>query len=299
MEWLSSIRRTIACLEEHLLDVEGEYDIYREVGISSFYLQRGFQIMTGYTMAEYVRNRRLYLAALDVIADREKVIDLAFKYGYETPEGFSKAFTRFHGVSPVQLRRDASRLCVFLPLKINITVRGGNEMDYIVEREQAFTLIGFEKEFSADDSYEQIPKFWNEYREKFCEKLIPGKAPQGELETAVFNCHVGMFGVCIEKPDQNGRFRYLIAGIYTGGAVPEGMTLCEIPETDWAKFSCRGPMPGALQSVNTKIFREWLPGNPDYDIAMGINMEWYDEGDIGSADYKSAVWIPVRRKQAS
>lgn len=297
MEWLSSIRRTIACLEEHLMDVDGEYDIYREIGISSFYLRRGFQIMTGYTMTEYVRNRRLYLAALDVIADKEKVIDLAFKYGYDTPESFSKAFTRFHGVSPVQLRRDASRLCVFLPLKINITLQGGNEMDYIVEREKAFTVIGFEREFSAEDSYEQIPKFWDEYRERICNRLAQGRVPRGELETAVFNYHTGMFGVCVDNPGESGRFRYLIAGIYTGGAVPKEMTLCEIPEMDWARFSCRGPMPGALQAVNTKIFRQWLPGNPDYEIAAGINLEWYDTGDISSADYRSGVWIPVRRKQ--
>ena len=100
----------------------------------------------------------------------------------------------------------------------------------------------------------------------------------------------------IDDAEEKGRFRYLVAGRYTGGEVPEGMTLYEFPEMEWAKFLCRGSMPGALQSVNTKIFREWLPENPDYEIAMGANIEWYGEGDIWSPDYESAIWIPVKRR---
>lgn len=184
---------------------------------------------------------------------------------------------------------------VFLPLKINITIQGGNEMDYIVEKEKALRLIGFEREFFMENSYVEIPKFWDEYRERYCDGLRKGKAPEGELETAVFHYHVGLFGVCIDDAEEKGRFRYLIAGRYTGGEVPEGMTLYEFPEMEWAKFLCRGSMPGALQSVNTKIFREWLPENPDYEIAMGANIEWYGEGDIWSPDYESAIWIPVKR----
>lgn len=296
MEWLKSIRKAISCLEEHLLDAQEDYDVAREVGISAIYLQKGFHIMTGYSMAEYVRNRRLYLAALDVIRDKEKVIDLAFKYGYDTPESFSRAFARFHGISPVQLKRNPAKMHVFLPLRINITIQGGNEMDYIVEKEKALRLIGFEREFSMENSYTEIPEFWDEYREKYCDGLRQGKEPEGELETAVFHYHVGMFGVCIEDTGEEGRFRYLIAGRYTGGKVPEGMTLYELPEMEWAKFLCRGPMPEALQSVNTKIFREWLPENPDYEIAMGANIEWYGEGDIRSLDYESAIWIPVKKR---
>ena len=94
-----------------------------------------------------------------------------------------------------------------------------------------------------------------------------------------------------------GKFRYIIAGEYKGGDVPEGMTVYEFPETQWAKFKCVGPMPGALQSVNTRIFREWLPGNPDFDIAFGANIEWYSEGDGSAADYESAIWVPVKRKK--
>lgn len=296
MEWTESIRKTVDYLEEHLLDFEEIADVSDEVGISRFYLQKGFRLMTGYSMAEYVRNRRLYLAALDVTAGREKIIELSYKYGYDTPESFSKAFSRFHGVTPVQLRKDASKMHVFLPLKIKIEIQGGNEMDYIVEKMENFQIIGLEREFSFDTSYEQIPKYWDEFCADYLARLTRTGKPANELEETILKCHVGMFGVCIGDSGNDGKFRYMIAGIKNGEHVPEGMTTYTFPDMEWAKFLCKGPLPEALQSVNTKIFKEWLPGNPQFEIAMEANVEWYSEGDTKSPAYESAVWIPVKRK---
>lgn len=117
--------------------------------------------------------------------------------------------------------------------------------------------------------------------------------PKNELEQVICDCMVGEYGVCISGEEEKGTFRYLIAGTYVGGVVPENMVTYSFPDMEWAKFSCTGSMPGALQSVNTRIFREWLPGNPDYKIAMGIDVEWYSKGDISAPDYESAIWIPV------
>lgn len=293
MEWTECIRKTIQCLEQRLLDTEEELDVSGEVGVSTFYLQKGFRFMTGYTIAEYVRCRRLYLAALEVIADKEKVIDIALKYGYDTPESFTKAFSRFHGVSPMQLKKEPSRLHVFLPLKIKIEVQGGNDMDYVVEREESFRVVGFEREFSLDTSHADIPRFWEEIRAKYMDRLMRGEKPSTDIERTVWDCGVGMYGVCIDDREEDGVFRYLIAGVYKGGEVPEGMTVYEVPGLTWAKFTCMGPLPGSLQSVNTKIYQEWLPGNPAYEIARSINLEWYSEGDMDAIDYESAIWIPV------
>ncbi|WP_010239206.1 GyrI-like domain-containing protein [Clostridium arbusti] len=90
---------------------------------------------------------------------------------------------------------------------------------------------------------------------------------------------------------------YMIAGTYNGSSVPEGMKIFEISALEWAKFKCTGPLPGSLQSVNTQIFKAWLPGNPDYEIATGMNIEWYSNGDCSSSDYESEIWIPVKKKQ--
>ncbi len=297
MEWMESIKKSIDYMEAHLLEEVDAAEIANEICVSSFYLQRGFKIMTGYSIAEYIRNRRLYLAGLDVITDREKVIDLAYKYGYDTPESFTKAFSRFHGLSPMQLKKDAGKIKVFLPLKVKITIQGGIDMDFVIEKMQGFKVIGFEREFTFDDSYQAIPKFWDEVFSKQIAPLFAKEKPENLLEETICNCMVGEFGVCVDDIDREGKFRYLIAGRYTEGEVPKEMTVYEFPDLEWAKFSCQGPMPGALQSINTKIFHEWLPSNPDYEISMSANIEWYSgEGNTTDADYKSAIWIPVKRK---
>ena len=297
MEWTESLKTAIAYIEENILEDINAEDVAAAVNISSFYLQKGFKIITGYSIGEYIRCRRLYLAALDVISDREKVIDLAYKYGYDTPESSTKAFGRFHGLSPMQLKGDTSKIKPFLPLKITISIQGGNDMDFIVEKMNGFKVIGFEKVFSFDSGYQEIPKFWQEYSEKYMGVLFGNGKPQNQTEQVIRDSMVGLYGVCIDDICKDGKFRYLIAGTYKGGDVPEGMTVYEFPDVEWAKFRCVGSMPGSVQSVNTKIFREWLPGNPDYKIAMGANIEcYYSQGDTSSPDYESAIWVPVVRK---
>lgn len=169
-------------------------------------------------------------------------------------------------------------------------------MDYTVERMEDFQVVGFAREFTGDTAYREIPHYWDEFSEKYLTRLWAGGAPRDGVDRAVCENAVGLYGVCLDGEGRDGRFRYLIAGPYRGGSVPEGMELLTFPDMEWAKFRCAGPMPGALQSVNTRIFREWLPGNPDYEIAMGVSVEWYGQGDPSAADYESAIWIPVKRK---
>lgn len=297
MEWTETLRRTVNYLEEHLLEEGAVEGAAQAAYLSPLYLQRGFKLVTGYSMAEYVRNRRLYLAGLEAIAGREKVIDLAYRYGYDTPESFSKAFSRFHGVSPAQLRQSPERLVPFLPMIITLSIRGGQGMDFIVEKMESWQVIGVEREFSPDSSYQEIPKFWDEFIKAHCEPLWAGKQPESALEKAVCECNIGEFGVCIEEGASPSKFRYLIAGKYDGREVPEGLTVYTLPTLEWAKFRCSGPMPESLQSVNTKIFREWLPGNPEYEIAWSADIEWYSmEKDTSAPDYESEIWIPVKHK---
>jgi len=280
-------------MEEHLLDdIEAE-DVASAVHMSSFYLEKGFRILTGYSIGSYIRYRRLYCAALELCTDPEiKVIDLAAKYGYDTPDSFTKAFRRFHGVTPVQIRRDHAGFQAFLPLKITIQVQGGSNMDVTVERMKGFLVVGLSYPIPMDSGYETVPKLWNQFRKRY----IDPPRSEDALTEAICRCDVGEFGICLEDSEPAGFFRYLIAGRYDGGPVPEGMELYPVPDMVWAKFRCLGPMPGALQAVNTRIFREWLPGNANYEIAAGLNVEWYSKGDMTALDYKSEIWVPVARK---
>lgn len=296
MEWTESLQRAIQFIEDHLLEDITISDIAKEVNISPFYFQKSFKIMTGYTVTEYIRNRKLYLAALETLSGNIKIIDLAYKYGYATPESFTKAFSRFHGLSPLQMRCHSNKIKTFLPLKITISIQGGNEMNYVVEEVKNFQVIGFERRFSFDSSYQEIPKYWDNFS-----KMYMSDSMNNELKEWIQTYNIGEYGICIDDLDNNSEFRYLIAGKYCGQNLPQqdlpqGVILHTFPDMKWAKFRCTGPLPGALQSVNTRIFKEWLPNNPDYQIAVGISIEWYSKGDMNSLDYECEIWVPVKRK---
>ena len=170
-------------------------------------------------------------------------------------------------------------------------------MDYKIAPMFPFKVIGFQKIFDNENAYTEIPKFWNETCEKYAYGVYAGNAPANPYEQALVDNCIGEYGVCID--DIGGdRFRYLIAGKYTGGAVPEGMVVYEFPRNEWAVFDCIGPNPQTLQSVNTRIFSEWLPGNPDYELSGNATVEWYDcvNGEMTDPDYHSAIWVPVKKK---
>ena len=297
MEWLTSVRTAIEYMEEHLTDDISAQDVADRVHLSPFFLQRGFSLMTGYGIGEYIRNRRLYQAARDLKETEDKVIELALRYGYETPESFTKAFSRFHGVTPSQVRGGAAGK-VFLPLTIKLSVQGGSQMDVKIAPMFPFKVIGFQKIFDNETAYAEIPKFWDEICEKYAYNVYAGNAPANPCEQALVDNCIGEYGVCIDDIG-GGKFRYLIAGKYTGGAVPEGMAVYEFPRNEWAVFNCIGPNPQTLQSVNTRIFSEWLPGNPKYELSGNATVEWYDcvNGEMTDPDYHSAIWVPVKRKE--
>lgn len=155
-------------------------------------------------------------------------------------------------------------------------------MNVTIVKREAMKVIGFQREFSMDDSYIQIPKFWDEIM------ALPSETVAGY--------RIGEYGICIDELPGN-RFHYMIAGEYTGGDIPQGMRIYELPAGDYAIFSCTGPLPQTLQEVNTQVFTQWLPGNPDYELSRPANVEWYDyDRNPQDPDYHSAIWLPVQKK---
>ena len=294
MEWLTCIKSSINYIEEHIKENISIDDIASNAYVSSYYLQIGFQIMTGYSIGEYIRNRKLYLAALDIL-NNQKIIDVALDYGYETPESFSKAFKRFHGFSPSKVKKN--KIKRFDPLTINIEIKGGEvkDMNYKVTDMFPIKLIGFVKEFDMETSYKKIPLFWDEICEKYCyPRIYKGLPAENEYEQAIQDNCIGEFGVCIEC--HGSKFKYMIAGRYAGGNVPEGMMLYEFPAGKWAIFDCIGPCPEKLQELNTKIFKEWLPLNKEFELRGNGNIEWYDcvNGEMTDPDYHTQIWLPIK-----
>ena len=295
MEWTAAIRNALCYMEEHLHESLHLEDIAKEVHISPYILGKGFAVMTGYSVSEYIRGRRLYLAALSLRDTNRSVLDIGADAGYDTPESFSKAFTRFHGSTPSAVRNGAP-FQTFLPLRIQITVHGGKQMEFKITKLFGMKLIGFQREFSMENSYEEIPKYWDELCEKYAYNVYAGNPPANAYEKALMDNCIGEYAVCIDDIGSD-TFRYMVAGKYTGGEVPDGMALYEFPMGDWAIFECVGPIPETLQALNTRIFQEWLPNNPDYELSGNATVEWYDcMREKDDPDYRSAIWLPVKHK---
>ena len=261
MGWMEAIAAAIQYVEDHITDELTVDKIADQVNISSFYFQKGFAMLCGFTISEYIRNRRLALAGNDLATSDERIIDIAMKYGYDSPDSFARAFSRFHGVTPTAARKDRVMLKSFAPLKIKLTLEGGYLMDYRIEKKEAFTVIANAKVFPYDGAKESVPQFWQEHYQ-----TGKGKTVMGE------------YGINIDEKMGNDTFEYLIADSYTEGKkVPEGFVTRTIPELTWAVFPSVGAMPDALQDVNTKIFTEWLPALKEYEFAAGYCVEMYDD----------------------
>ena len=285
MGWMELIGSAIQYIEEHLTDDLSVEAIAGHVNVSPFHFQKGFSILCGYTLGEYIRSRRLALAGNDLVCSNQKIIDIALKYGYDSPDSFTRAFTRFHGVTPTQARREAVMLKSFAPLKIHFTLEGGYLMDYRIEKKEVFTVLAHAKTFPYEGAQQNVPQFWQEHH-------------SGDLAGKV----MGVYGINIDESMGMDSFEYLIADPYIPDTpVPEGLSLRTIPPLTWAIFPIRGAMPDALQDVNTKIYTEWLPALKDYEFAAGYCVEYYDNPmnyPKGTFDdnYYCEIWIPIRRK---
>ena len=285
MEWTDAIQSAISFIEQHITDDITAEDVANHVHISSFYFQKGFSMLCGYSVTEYIRNRRLALAGGALAATDMKIIDIAMKYGYDSPDSFTKAFTRFHGVSPAMVRKNDVTIKTFAPLKLEILLKGGYLMNYKIIDKESFTVLGASKKFEYENCKQEIPLFWQEHYAKGHGKYVGG-----------------MFGINIDEQMGNDSFEYLIADLYNPNTeIPEGFVTRTIPAFTWAVFSCDGPLPTALQDVNTKIFSEWLPALKEYEFAAGYCVEMYDAADkyprgVQDEKYHSENWIPIRKK---
>ena len=276
MDWIKTINKAIEYMEEHLTEQVTTGEVADHVNLSVFHFHRAFTMFTEMSPADYLRKRRLSQAGAELVNGDEKVIDIALKYGYETPESFSKAFTRFHGISPKQAKK-GSPIQFMSRYTVKIAIEGGQIMEYKIEKMEAMELLVRSKTFHAETSETEIPKFWDEYlADEECRK-VP--------------CYLG---VCTQQKTGGDEFKYGIgckASDYNG--VPAGFEIIRIPEYTWAVFKCKGPSPDAIQEMWDRIYKEWLPVS-EYELIPDYDIENYLPGDPSSPDYVSEICIPVR-----
>ena len=285
MEWIDRMKSAIDAIEDSLTETIDIKRIASTAYLSPFHFQRIFLILTGMTVFDYVRKRRLTLAAHELAISSVKVVDVALKYGYETPESFTKAFRKAHGITPSEARSSGVSLKAFPRISFQLSLKGDKDMDYKIVQKDRFHVTGKAIRVSTVDGNngQVIANFWVESNGNGTSERVCALAPDKPL-----------LGVCMEMEDE--AFTYLIAvETEEGGSTSQEFVTKEIPNSTWAVFTSIGPMPTAIQKVWERIYQEWFPAT-GYEHAGGPDLEVYLPGDIRSDDYRCEVWIPILKK---
>jgi AraC family transcriptional regulator len=287
MGWVESLQKAINYMEECILEDISMESIAKQANTSEFHFQRTFAILTDVSVGEYLRRRRLSLAAQELSNTDHKIIDLAYKYGYDTPEAFSKAFRRQHGITPSEARKNIGKLNCYNRLVIQVNLKGAEPMRYKIVERDSFQVVGIKKEFSLinEENLKGIPKMWDE---------VNGDGTVGRLAKLNNGEIKGILGVCVDKrlTESEQSIDYWVAAEHIGDASEDFLTL-EIPASKWGVFEVHGPMPGAMPKVWKQIFSEWFPSN-QYEHAGTPELEVYSDEDPSSPDLYSEIWIPLK-----
>lgn len=289
MDWITGIQKAIDYVEEHLTEEIVYEEIAKRAYSSSFHFQRIFSTICGFTLGDYIRFRRLSLAGRELAEGNAKVIDIAFKYGYDTPESFSRAFTRFHGVSPVQVKNGAT-VKSFSRLSVKLILSGGTTMDYRIETKEAFDLIVKRKRFpkNTELTAAEISGFWAE---------CSNDGTVGRIISCADDKMFGdnIVGVSFEYEGDDNEFPYGIGASYNGGEFSDSdLEIMRIPAHTYIVFKCVGKMPEAFQKTCQYICTEFFPTS-DYQ-PIGLEFEAYPSPDVQDPNYTCEIWVAVEKK---
>lgn len=282
MDWIERFNEAIRYIEEHLTEEIDYEQVARLACCSSYHFQRIFAYMANVPLSEYIRRRRMSLAAVD-LRNGKKIIDTAFQYGYSSPTAFNRAFQNVHGIAPSMAKKEGSLLKSYPPVSFKIIVKGVEELNYRIEKKEGFRVIGIcqplEKEI--EKNFEVVPKLWQK-------AASDGTIPR--LLSKMDSQPMGILGIsaCGEEEQWN----YYIAAASTKDA-EEDLTQYQVPAFTWAVFPGEGVCPQAIQQLEQRIVTEWLPTS-GYEYANGPDIELYLTPDPSQAKFE--VWIPVIKK---
>lgn len=299
MDWIIGMQRAIDYIEDHLTETM-DYDVVAAQSYSSSYhFQRVFSILCGFTVGEYIRNRRLTLAGAELAMGDAKVIDVALKYGYESPDSFAKAFQKFHGLLPSQARNNGSNLKSFSRLVLKFSLEGGSMMNYRIEEKDEMILTGYKRHFVG------VP---GEREDQEKEMYVKTRALQYILQALAGNLEKN-FDIITNIDDEGYDFyiAYELSEYYRNNLEKDGVLGEEfaryfenvrIPKCTYAVFEterCAFPTEIYLD-LRKKIAGEWLP-NSGYQLADAPELvvtHWF-RGDMKNQRYRE-LWIPVEKK---
>lgn len=291
MDWMSAIQTMLDYIEAHLLEDIEYADIAKVIHISNLYCHQAFRILVGMTPTEYIRKRRLSLAGQELQSTDSKVIDIAYKYGFESPESFTKAFTRFHGINPRQAKGADAKLKHFLPISIEFRMSGGVATTYRVEQRPSFSVLLCERSFSIEqvneDNNHDIPDFWAEcWGKGYFDLLAPYR--QGDVN----------YALCSPISKVSNDFLYGIGVMYnpdaslTDVSIPDGFTQRHVDSGLWAVFTCYGEDGNCMDDMWNRIYKEFIATSP-YEMRDYMDFECYP---TKKSNWFSEIWVPIQKK---
>ena len=287
MKWLDNMNRAISYIEENLYDKTDYEKVAQMACCSVYHFQRIFTFITDITLSEYVRRRKMTAAAFELQNSDIKVVDLALKYGYESPEAFSRAFHSMHGVSPSGARKEGVEIKAYPRISFQITIKGETEMNYRIEKRDAFDMFGVSADINAAEGkpFIEIPEFWGEcIKDGTVDKIrsVAGLETDGQIHGALYNF-------------RDSKFSYMICYNVPLKGLQEGFEKLSVPSLTWAIFSTGLYKDGqsTVQDIWKRIGPEWFPAS-NYEHAVGpeFEMTYYR----GNSMYETEVMIPVIKK---
>lgn len=282
MEWVERLNEAISYIEEHLTD-EIDYEKLGQIACcSAYHFQRMFTYMAGISLSEYIRRRKMSLAAVDLQGGDLKIIDAALKYGYNSPTAFNRAFHSVHGIAPSAVKNEGVSVKSFPLLKFKITVKGVEEMNYRIETKDAFRIVGISAPLhrEIEDNFAVVPKLWEE-------AVVNGTIQ--ELAAMMDTPPIGLLGVSVCNDEE--AWKYFIA--VSTSKDTEKFEEYTVPASSWAIFPGSGTNT-SIQELEQRIVTEWLPTS-GYEYANAPDIEVYLNADPQNAQYE--VWIPVTKKR--
>ena len=272
-----SFNGTMAYIERTIETGCDEAEIARISGYSYPLFSRIFSILVGYPLNEYLRFRKLSRAAADLRNTDAKIIDIALAYGYESPDSFAAAFKKFHGVSPSAVR-NGKEFKSFAPIKLSLTVNGGQTMEVKIEKKRGFTLAGIQVDADLTSDF---PKVWNSLFEKASHEEL-AKLGNGRS-----------FGICSEVKDGK-TFTYAAAYDCRDAqkATELGLSVIHIPEAEYAVVQLKGSVPNCIHQGWKYVMETFFP-EQGYCHAGTPDFEAYSEGDMYSKNYTMELWVPI------
>lgn len=287
MNGLKPMNDAMHYIECHLADEIDYAEAARLALCSEYHFKRMFSTIAGIPLSEYIRRRRLTLAALELAGTEAKVIDIALKYGYQSPDAFTRAFQLMHGMTPSVAKESGHSLKAYPRMTFQLTVRGGNEMNYRLEEKDAFRIVGITKRVAIQfhGVNPEIAAMWGQLTEELIARLkqLSNTEPQGLISASVHFSEGRM--------EEKGTLDHYI-GAATTKPCPDDLASLEVPASSWAVFEAKGPFPQTLQEVWGRIYAEWFPSS-NYELAPGPEMLWNESKDVTSPNYRSEIWIPV------